>query len=90
VAGREDLTPGSTGLGIRDSYAAGGVMGAARGLGLKLVDRAIDAVRTGRQKAVEGAMADILTLQGPDRQQAVDAVIRAANARDRSGVLAGH
>jgi hypothetical protein len=91
VAGREDLTPGSTGLGIRDSYVAGGVMGAARGLGLKLVDRAIDAVRTGRQKAIEGAiMPDILTMRGLDRQQAVDAVIRAANARDRSAVLAGH
>jgi len=90
VAGREDLTPGSTGLGIRDAYAAGGLMGAARGAGLKLVDHAIEAVRTGRQKAIEGAMADILTMSGPQRQQAVDAVIRAANARDRSGALARH
>ena len=32
-------------------------MGAARGLGLKLVDHAIDAVRSGRQKALESAMA---------------------------------
>jgi hypothetical protein len=90
IAGREDLTPGRAGLGIRDSYAAGGMMGAARGLGLKLVDHAIDAVRSGRQKALESAMANILTLQGPDRQRAVDAVIRAANARDRSGTLARH
>ncbi|WP_157083725.1 hypothetical protein [Bradyrhizobium manausense] len=88
VAGREDLTPGSSGLGIRDSFAAGGMMGAARGVGLKLMDRAIEAVQTGRQRAIEGAMADILTLQGPDRQRAIDAVIRAAQQRDRSGTLA--
>jgi hypothetical protein len=90
VAGREDLSPSSSGLGIRDSYAAGGLMGAARGAGLKLVDRAIDAVRSGRQKAIEGAMADILTMSGPDRQKAIAAVTREALRRDRSGTLARH
>lgn len=90
VAGREDLSPSSTGLGIRDSYAAGGLMGAARGVGLKLVDKAIDAVRSGRQKEIEGAMADILTMSGPDRQKAIAAVTREALRRDRSGTLARH
>ncbi len=90
VAGREDLSPSSTGLGIRDSYAAGGLMGAARGVGLKLVDKAIDAVRSGRQKAIEGTMADILTMSGPDRQKAIAAVTREALRRDRSGTLARH
>ena len=90
VAGREDLNPSSSGLGIRDSYAAGGLMGAARGAGLKLVDRAIDAVRSGRQKEIEGAMADILTMNGPDRQKAIAAVTREALRRDQSGTLARH
>lgn len=90
VAGREDLSPSSSGLGIRDSYAAGGLMGAARGVGLKLVDKAIDAVRSGRQKEIEGAMADILTMSGPDRQKAIAAVTREALRRDRSGTLARH
>jgi hypothetical protein len=90
LAGREDLSPGGTGLGIRDSFAAGGLMGAARGAGLKLVDKAVDAVRAGRQKEIESAMADILTMSGPDRRRAVAAVIRAAQDRDRSGTLARH
>src|SRR5258707_14168109 len=74
VAGREDLSPSSTGLGIRDSYAAGGLMGAARGVGLELVDKAIDAVCLGRQKEIEGAMADTLPMSGQDRQRALAAV----------------
>lgn len=90
VAGREDLSPSSSGLGIRDSYAAGGLMGAARGVGLKLVDKAIDAVRTGRQKEIEAAMGDILTMTGPDRQRAIASVTREALRRDRSGTLARH
>lgn len=90
VAGREDLTPSGTGLGIRDSYAAGGLMGAARGAGLKLVDRAIDAIRSGRQKEIEGAMGEILTMTGPDRDKAVASVMREALRRDRSGTLARH
>jgi hypothetical protein len=90
VAGREDLNPSSSGLGIRDSYAAGGLMGAARGLGLKLVDHAIDAVRTGRQKEIEAAMGDILTMRGSDRDKAVASVMREALRRDRSGTLARH
>lgn len=90
VAGRDDLSPSSGGLGIRDSFAAGGLMGAARGAGLKLVDRAIDAVRSGRQKEIEGAMADILTMTGPDRQKAIATITREALRRDRSGALARH
>ena len=87
VAGREDLNPSSSGLGIRDSYAAGGLMGAARGVGLKLVDRAIDAVRSGRQKDIEAAMGDILTMTGTDRRQAIASILQEAARRDRSGTL---
>lgn len=87
VAGREDLSPSSSGLGIRDSYAAGGLMGAARGVGLKLVDKAIDAVRSGRQKDIEAAMGDILTMTGPDRRQAIVSVLQEAARQDRSGTL---
>lgn len=90
VAGREDLNPASSGLGIRDSFAAGGVMGAARGAGLKLLDKAIDAVKSGRQKEIEGAMADILTMRGADRDKAVASIMREALRRDRSGTLARH
>jgi hypothetical protein len=90
VAGREDLTPSRQGLGIRDAYAAGGLMGAARSAGLRLIDAGIDAVRSGRQKQIESAMADILTLSGPDRDKAVAAVMREALRRDRSGTLARH
>jgi hypothetical protein len=58
-----------------------------RGVLGEWVRRAIDAVRSGRQKEIEGAMADILTMNGPDRQKAIAVVTREALRRDQSGTL---
>jgi hypothetical protein len=62
------------GFGVRDAYAAGGLMGGARGAAMKLADKLIGGARQAGRQAKNASLAEAITGQ---RQALVDALIDA-------------
>lgn len=75
---QNDLQPSSSGMSIKDYYGAGGVLGAARGAGLKVAEKLTGGILAARSNARNSALAE--NLISPDTDSVIQALIQQQNA----------
>lgn len=89
-AAKEDLTGKPRGdFGVKDAYAAGGVMGAARSAASKVIQKVLENAQKGKTNDLHADIGKILVAPDtPERAQIIQRIFDTAKRADRSGKVA--